>query len=334
MNERCALSIVVPVYNGANSVGPLVEAVAALKVEGGHEIVLVVDGSPDNSLAVCRGLVGRFETPVTVVDLARNFGEHNAVMAGLAQARGDYVITMDDDLQNPPEEVVRLFEHTRGGDFDVVYTYYAKKEHAAWRNLGSRFANWCADKVLDKPKGLYLCSFRCMSAFVVKQVLRYSGPYPYVDGLLMQSTRRIGTLLVHHLPRAEGRTNYTIRRLVRLWLAMLLNFSVMPLRLATIFGLFMSAIGILGFVAVLTEAARGETPPGWASIMASSLLLGGVQFVMLGVVGEYVGRLFLTVNGKPQSIVRSVQRDPRVAKAVDGEPDGVDRLPARAFAND
>ncbi len=333
MNERCALSIVVPVYNGAHSVGPLVEAVAALQVEGGHEIVLVVDGSPDNSLEVCRGLMGRFDTPVTVVDLARNFGEHNAVMAGLAQARGDYVITMDDDLQNPPEEVLRLFEHTRDGDYDVVYTYYAKKEHAAWRNLGSRFANWCADKVLDKPKGLYLCSFRCMSAFVVKQVLRYSGPYPYVDGLLMQSTRRIGTLLVHHLPRAEGRTNYTIRRLVRLWLAMLLNFSVMPLRLATIFGLVMSGIGILGFVAVLAEAARGETPPGWASIMASSLLLGGVQFVMLGVVGEYVGRLFLTVNGKPQSIVRTVHRDPRVAEAAGAEPDSVDHLPARAVAN-
>jgi undecaprenyl-phosphate 4-deoxy-4-formamido-L-arabinose transferase len=334
MSERYALSIVVPVYNGAHSVGPLVEAVAALKVQGGHEIVLVVDGSPDNSLEVCRSLIGKVPAPVTVVDLARNFGEHNAVMAGLAHARGSYVITMDDDLQNPPEEVVRLFEHTRDGDFDVVYTYYAKKEHAAWRNLGSRFANWCADQVLDKPKGLYLCSFRCMSAFVVKQVLRYTGPYPYVDGLLMQSTKRIGTLLVHHLPRAEGRTNYTMRRLVRLWLAMLLNFSVMPLRLATMFGLVMSGIGILGFLAVLAEAARGETPPGWASIMASSLLLGGVQFVMLGVVGEYVGRLFLTVNGKPQSIVRTVDRDPKVAGAAPSGPASVEPLPAYAVAND
>jgi undecaprenyl-phosphate 4-deoxy-4-formamido-L-arabinose transferase len=327
MPERYALSIVVPVYNGAVSVVPLVEAVAALKVPGGHEIVLVVDGSPDNSLEVCRGMVGRMPVPVTVIDLARNFGEHNAVMAGLRHASGDYIITMDDDLQNPPEEVARLFEHTRGGDYDVVYTYYARKEHAAWRNLGSRFANRCADWVLDKPKGLYLSSFRCMSAFVAQQVVRYAGPYPYVDGLLMQSTKRIGTLQVNHLPRAEGRTNYTIRRLIRLWLAMFLNFSVMPLRLATGAGLVMSGLGMLAFLVVLIEAVTGGTPPGWASLMATSLLLAGVQFVMLGIVGEYVGRLYLTVNGKPQSIVRHVHRDPRAEAARDGAP-------MRAVAND
>jgi glycosyltransferase involved in cell wall biosynthesis len=312
-SPRPALSIVVPVYNGASSIGPLVEAVAALDIPGGHEIVLVVDGSPDNSLEVCRGLIGKYPVPVTVLDLARNFGEHNAVMAGLRHAAGDYVITMDDDLQNPPEEVVRLFEHTRDNDLDVVYTYYARKEHAAWRNLGSRFANWCADWVLDKPKGLYLSSFRCMSAFVVQQVIRYIGPYPYIDGLLLQSTKRIGTLLVKHLPRAEGRTNYTLRRLVRLWLAMFLNFSVMPLRIATVTGMVMSGLGLLGFLIVLVEAATGGTPPGWASLMAVTLLLTGVQFVMLGIIGEYVGRLYLSANGKPQSIVRHIHRDPRAA---------------------
>ena len=153
-------------------------------------------------------------------------------MAGLARARGAYAITMDDDLQNPPGEVKRLFEHARDGDYDAVYTYYAEKQHAAWRNLGSRFTNWCADRLIDKPPGLYLSSFRCISAFVRERITAsYEGPYPYVDGLVFQVTQNVGRLQVEHLPRVEGRSNYTLRRLIRLWLSMFLNFSVMPLRL-------------------------------------------------------------------------------------------------------
>ena len=184
-----ALSIVVPVYNGADSVPTLVEALAKLEVPGGHEIVLVNDCSPDNSLEVCRELCRRNEVALTVVNLARNFGEHNAVMAGLSHARGAYIVNMDDDLQNPPEEVVRLWRYAKDNDYDVVYTYYAEKQHAAWRNLGSRFTNWCADFLLDKPKGLYLSSFRCMSAFTARNILAHTGPFPYVDGLLRASGR-------------------------------------------------------------------------------------------------------------------------------------------------
>lgn len=307
-----ALSIVVPVYNGAGSVPALVEALTALavpeEIPGGLEIVLVNDCSPDNSLEVCRRLAREASIALTVVNLARNFGEHNAVMAGLGHARGAYIITMDDDLQNPPEEVVRLWRYTRDNGYDVVYTYYAQKQHAAWRNLGSRFTNWCADILIDKPKGLYLSSFRCMSAFAARAILDHAGPFPYVDGLLMQVTQNIGRLQVTHLPRAAGRSNYTLRRLVRLFLSMFLNFSVMPLRLSTMAGIGMASLGLLGFVIVLFEALSGETPEGWASLMAVTLLLTGVQLIMLGVLGEYIGRLFLTVNRKPQFVVRDVTR--------------------------
>jgi glycosyltransferase involved in cell wall biosynthesis len=301
-----ALSIVIPVYNGAASIAELVAALADLVVPGGHEIILVNDCSPDDSLAVCRKLVADAPLPMTLVNLARNFGEHNAVMAGLRHAQGAHVITMDDDLQNPPAEVLRLLEYAQQSGKEVVYTTYATKEHASWRNLGSHFTNRVADWLLDKPRGLYLSSFRCMSAFVVAEITRYEGPFPYVDGLIMQVTQSLGALEVQHLPRAHGRSNYTLRRLVRLWLNMFVNFSVMPLRLATVAGFAISVCGLAGTLWVVLEALLAETPPGWASLAVAVLLLSGVQLMMLGLIGEYLGRLYLTANRKPQSVVKEV----------------------------
>ncbi len=306
MSDPLALSIVIPVYNGAGSIGELVAALEGLEVPGGHEIVLVNDCSPDDSLDVCRDLLARARVPMTLVNLSRNFGEHNAVMAGLRHAGGAHVITMDDDLQNPPSEVLRLLEYAQSSGKEAIYTYYAHKEHAFWRNLGSRFTNRVADWLLDKPKGLYLSSFRCLSAFVVREITRYEGPFPYVDGLILQVTQSLGRLEVQHLPRAYGRSNYTLRRLVRLWLNMVVNFSVMPLRLATFGGFLLGFIGLVGTLWVVLEALFDATPPGWASISVAVLLLSGVQLTMLGLIGEYLGRLYLTANRKPQSVVKEV----------------------------
>jgi len=322
------LSIVVPVYRGAATVALLVEALAALHPDGGMEVILVNDGSPDNSGEVCRAIADAPPTihgtdqklPVVYIEHARNYGEHNAVMTGLRHARGRFVITMDDDLQNPPEEVTRLYDHARLGNWDVVYTRYASKKHAAWRNLGSQFANKVADWLLDKPKGLYLSSFRCMSNLVVRSVTRYRGPYPYIDGLIMEVTQRIDSIEVRHLPRAEGRSNYTVSRLVRLWLNLATSFSLAPLRVAILAGLVMATLGMAGAAFTIFEALfNRETPSGWASTMTVILLLSGVQSMILGVMGEYVGRTFLSANGKPQGTVRTIQRS-RAARAMPVAP--------------
>jgi len=327
---RTALSIVIPVYNGASSIAELIGALEEISIEGGHEIVLVNDGSPDNSLEVCTALIDTARVPTTLVSLARNYGEHNAVMAGLRHASGAHVITMDDDLQNPPQEVVRLLTFAQHSGKEVIYTYYDDKRHAAWRNLGSRFTNRVADFVLEKPRGLYLSSFRCMSAFVVREIIRYQGPFPYVDGLILQVTSDIDRLLVRHLPRAAGRSNYTLRRLLRLWMSMFVNFSVMPLRISTLTGFALSALGALGGAIVVAEVLFSSQPPGWASLMMAVLLLSGVQLLILGIIGEYLGRLYLTANGKPQGIIKEVRRS-ELAVTVGGEPPV--RLRERALFN-
>ena len=300
------LSIVIPVYCGSATIGDLVRALSGLQPHDGLELILVNDGSPDDSDEVCRRLVREASVPITYIEHTRNFGEHNAIMTGLRHARGEYVITMDDDLQNPPEEVLSVYEYTKSGCWDVVYTYYSRKEHPLWRNIGSWFANAVADHLLDKPKGLYLSSFRCISALVAQSVSTYQGPYPYVDGLIFQVTQRVGTVEVKHLPRTKGVSTYSFSRLVRLWLNLATCFSLAPLRLAIYAGATMALLGALGAVATIVEALTSGTPSGWASIMVMLLVVGGVQSLMAGVIGEYVGRAFLSANGKPQAAVRSI----------------------------
>jgi undecaprenyl-phosphate 4-deoxy-4-formamido-L-arabinose transferase len=308
-SETVGLSIVVPVYRGAATIGTLVHALEGLSPAGGMEIILVNDGSPDHSGAVCAELVKAAKLPMVYAEHGRNFGEHNAVMTGLRYARGDYVITMDDDLQNPVDEVLRMYDHARLNGWDVVYSRYAKTEQVGWRRLGSRFANRVADWLLDKPPGLYLSSFRCMSAFVVSSVTRYAGPYPYVDGLIMQTTQKIDSIEVKNLPRAIGQSNYTLKRLVRLWLNLATSFSLAPLRLAVWAGGIMAVLGAIGAVLTIAEALTSEhLPSGWASTMTVLLLLSGIQSMILGVVGEYVGRTFLSASSKPQATIRFVQR--------------------------
>ena len=301
------VSFVVPLYNTGAGLEPLLEAFRGLTVEGGFELVLVNDGSPDGTGRRVPPLLGGLPFPVTFVDLARNFGEHAAVLAGFRHCRGRAVVNLDDDLQNPLTEAVRLLEHLEVSGADVVYAKYAEKRHHFLRNLGSRFNGWAASFVLGKPRDLYLCSFRAQRRELVERLLRYEGPYPYIDGLILGATDRIGTLEVAHMERRDGSSGYTLRKLVRLWMNMFFNFSIMPLRAASVLGLFLCAAGAIGVVLVLIEWLFGANGvPGWASLMIAVALFSGCQLLMLGVIGEYLGRTYLTVSSKPQALVRSI----------------------------
>src|SRR3954454_12865252 len=265
-----ALSFVVPMYNAAGTIAAVVQNIEQLHVAGGHEIVLVYDGGSDRTMDVCRELARTTRVPLLVIDHARNFGEHNAVLTGWRHARGAHIVNLDDDGQNPPAEAKRLWEEARASGLDVIFGHYRMKQHSLWRNVGSWFTNKMTDWALDKPHGFYLSSFRCVSAFVAGQVVGYAGPYPYIDGLILQVTQRIGSIEVRHEPRRAGQSTYTLRRLIRLWMAAWVNFSVLPLRVATVVGFVMAAAGIviLGGVAWLWWHDRGPNY-GWGWLMAA-----------------------------------------------------------------
>jgi glycosyltransferase involved in cell wall biosynthesis len=306
-----ALSIVVPVYNGAKTIVPLVEAVSALDVDGGLEIVLVNDGSDDDSARVCEGLVASSSIPMIFVDLARNFGEHNAVLTGLRHASGAYVVTMDDDLQQPAEEVVRLYRHTKESGLDAVFGNFETRQYAAWRNWGSLVADRTATVFLGKPPDLIISSFRCLGRRLVDELVAYRGPYPYLDGMILKLTRRVENLTVEHRARESGKSNYTLRRLVRLWSHVLFNFSVKPLRISLNIGVGFFGLALLGVLYVLIDFLAGTYyAPGWASLMIFVLVFSALQFIFLGLIGEYVGRIYMSVGGLPQaSVARIVRRD-------------------------
>ncbi len=304
------LSLVIPVYNGSRTIGPLVEQTAKIFGSTSFEIVLVNDGSEDDSERVCVKLAEKFPQNVTFVHLSRNFGEHSAVLAGFTQARGRYVAVLDDDSQNPPEEVVRMLDELKRKNYDVVYGHYIEKKHSWFRNLGSRFNDRIATLMLHKPKDLYLSSFKVMNRFLVNEIIKYRGPYPYTDGLIYRVTRNIGQIPVEHRASQSGQSRYTLRRLVRLWLNMFLNFSIQPLRISVYVGLLASCLSIVALVAILIDKLwiTKNVTLGIPTVLGSIVFFAGVQLMILGLVGEYLGRLYLDHTGTPQYVVRYVRR--------------------------
>lgn len=305
------LSFVIPVYNGSASVGDVVGRIHELYGDLEFEIVLVNDGSEDDSEATCRDLAERHPDTVTFVHLSRNFGEHNAVLAGLNHARGAHVAVLDDDGQNPPEEIRRMYEELRRGGFDVVYGRYRTKEHGWYRNAGSRFNDWVATVMLKKPADLYLSSFKVMNRFIVDEIVRYRGAFPYIDGLILRATHNLSQVDVEHRARADSTSNYTPRKLFLLWLNMFLNFSIAPLRLSAVLGLGAAGLALVLMVLVVIDRLfiNPNVAVGLPTVLITIVFFAGVQLVILGAIGEYLGRLFLDHSNSPQYVVRYVKRE-------------------------
>jgi undecaprenyl-phosphate 4-deoxy-4-formamido-L-arabinose transferase len=301
------LSVVIPVYRSAQTLEELVRRLRAV-LDGAaldYELVFVEDGSPDDSWRVLESLRQRHPERIVAVQLMRNYGQHNALMCGFRRSRGGLIVTMDDDLQNPPEEIPKLIEAIKRGDYDLVYGSYGGKKHSPWRNLSSGVVNAFYRRVFRSS--ITVTSFRIIRRPLLESIFPYHLNFTFIDGLLAWNTQRIGEVPVEHRPRAAGRSGYSLGKLVLLALNLFTNFSLLPLQLVSLVGLLTALLGLSVAVVYLVRYLLSEiTVPGYASTIIAILVLGGVQLLSLGIMGEYLGRLHLNVNRKPQYVERTV----------------------------
>jgi undecaprenyl-phosphate 4-deoxy-4-formamido-L-arabinose transferase len=318
------LSIVVPVYRSAECLPELVRQVEA-SVGGrftSYELILVNDVSPDATWQVVASLCDAFPF-VLGLNLRKNVGQDNAIMAGLHHATGDAVVIMDDDLQHDPADIPALCRPLKDG-YDVVYAKFEHKKQALWKNLGSWFNDRVAVVVLGKPTAVYLSPYKAMRREVVDEIVKYDGPFTYVDGIIFGITSHITQVKAQHHPRFGGRSNYNLLKSIKVWLKLATGFSVIPLRIASLIG---GCIALLSFLAALFFVVQAfvleRVPEGYPSLIVTLFFLGGIQLMGLGAVGEYVGRIFLTQNKTPQFVIKDTvghsvpARRPRGSEAAE-----------------
>jgi undecaprenyl-phosphate 4-deoxy-4-formamido-L-arabinose transferase len=303
------LSIVVPVYNSAATLDKLLERLTQTlqALTQSYEFILVDDGSRDDSWVVIQSLRLTYGDHLVAIQLMRNYGQHNTLMCGLGVARGEYVVTMDDDLQNPPEEIPKLLAHIKQHGLDLVYGCPSNRNHAAWRNLGSTIVWHFYRTVFRNP--VTPTPFRIMRHQLAQGVMFYDLNFTYLDGLLAWCTSRIDGVEVEHHARAQGSSGYSLGKLLSLALNLYTNFSLIPLQVVSGLGFVTAASGFLvGAYYLIQYLASSIAVPGFASTIIAILMLGGAQLLALGVIGEYLGRLHLNVNRKPQYVIRHLDR--------------------------
>jgi polyisoprenyl-phosphate glycosyltransferase len=297
------ISVVIPVFNSAGIIPVLVSRIQKSLSGFDHEIVLVDDGSQDESWPVMKKLAEGGEN-LTAIALRMNAGQDNALLAGLRHASGEYIVIMDDDLQHNPEDIRLLYEKCSGG-FDVVYAHFTRKKQGVVKKAGSRFNGMAAGMLVKKPKGIYLSPFKIIRAEVAEDVAAFAGPYPYIDGILLSLTRNVDYIEVEHHLRYEGKSNYSFRRSASVWFRLFTGFSVLPLRAAAIGGLLIALTGLalIGYY-LYEHIVLQQVVAGWTTLVVLSLFFGGTTIMLIGLLGEYLGRIYLTLNRKPQYSIR------------------------------
>lgn len=300
------VSFVIPCYRSEKTVSAVVDEIGRTMENMGtyeYEVVLVNDCSPDNTLSVIRNLCAQNKR-IKGISFSRNFGQHAALMAGLRHADGDYVICLDDDGQTPADEADKLLAKLEEG-FDAVYASYEHKKHSLFRNFGSKVNELMTRVMLEKPADLFISSYFGVRRFVVEDMIRYENSYPYVIGLVLRATKNITNVPVNHRDREEGRSGYTLKKLLNLWFNGFTAFSVKPLRIATMLGGGCAVIGFLyGLYTIVKKIVNPAVPMGFSSLMSAVVFFGGMIMIILGLVGEYVGRIYISLNNSPQYVIR------------------------------
>ncbi len=302
------ISFVIPCYRSARTIEKVVDEIRATMetlLDYSYEIVLVNDCSPDETFTVLKKLASEDER-IIAINLARNFGQHAALMAGFRHTTGDIVVALDDDGQTPADEVGKLIDKLEEG-YDVCYAKYNHKKHSAFRNFGSRVNERMTRVMLGKSKELYISSYFAVKRFILNDMLRYENCYPYVIGLVLRTTKNICNVDVNHREREIGESGYTLKKLLTLWMNGFTAFSVVPLRIATYGGLFCAFVGfVYAIYTIVRKFIDNSAPMGYYVTICAILIIGGVLMMMLGLIGEYVGRMYITMNNAPQYVIREI----------------------------
>lgn len=306
------VSFVVPCYRSEQTIWGVVQEIYVVMDSIKNyewEAILINDCSPDDTWSVIERLHREDSVHIQGINLAKNFGQHAALMAGFRYAKGDIVVCLDDDGQTPADEVDKLLAQIEEGS-DVVYARYEHKQHSAFRNFGSWVNEQMARFLLGKPKELYVSSYFAAKRFVINDIIRYENSYPYVVGLVLRATKNISNVTVQHREREVGTSGYTMKKLLGLWFNGFTAFSIQPLRIATIIGVLCAGAGFLyGIYTIVKRLMIPDVPMGFSSLMAVLVFIGGMIMIMLGLIGEYIGRIYISMNNSPQYVVRETTED-------------------------
>lgn len=304
------ISFVIPCYYSEKTVADVIKRIIKTVMADGnydYEIICVNDGSTDGTYAILRKLSEK-NCRIRVIDLARNFGQHAALMAAFNYVTGDLVICLDDDGQNPPEEMFSIIDKLEEG-YDLVSAKYEKeKKRSLLRRIGSKVSFAMSHYLINMPKDIELNSYYGMKRFVVNEIIKYKNSYPFVHGLALRVTRNIANVPMRHDARTVGTSNYTFKSLLKLWLNGFTAFSEKPLRLAAVTGIICSMLGIVSAIVIIIQRLTGHIQSmGYASMMAALLLFSGIIMMFLGLLGEYIGRMYICINNAPQYAIRETQ---------------------------
>lgn len=300
------LSFVIPCYRSENTIESVINEIICemdQHSEYDYEIIAVNDRSPDNVLGKLKA-IAKGNRRVKAIDLAKNMGKHAAMMAGYSKVCGNIIVNLDDDGQCPLDRLWDLIAPLDKG-YDISIAKYSRKMESAFKRFGSGVNALMAKIVIGKPKDLVMSNFSAMKRFVCEELIRYRNAYPYVDGLFLRTTSNIANVEMEERERISGSTGYTFSKSLKLWVNGFTAFSVRPLRIATILGLFISLIGFLfALFVIIQKIRRPEIAAGYSSLMAVLLFIGGIIMLLLGMIGEYVGRIYISINNAPQYVIR------------------------------